>query len=168
MAMLEHKLLQFYVGLLLAHVGCSINLELLSILEYSITEAESTKCDWAVFGQDLTLDEENELQRPLILSSHGSTDSEYAIRKSLIVQANCIILFMSEEVYSFNEMMQLAAKFQDIKPLGVVYEVKQEWRNLAEDTERQSWPFPIIFQHVNGKSHKPSISSQDKIKFSFR
>ena len=158
MVMVHHEMLHFVVGSLLLHVGSSINVETLSILEYSITESESTKCDLVVFGNDLRLDEENELQRPLILSFHGSTDAEHATRKSLNLLAKCVILFMSEEVYSINEMIHLARKLQYIKPVGVVYEVKKDWSILAEDIEHQSWPFPIIFQHVNGKYDKASIS----------
>ena len=159
MGLLEHSLLQFFVGSLLIHVGFSINLELVTFLEYSVTESESTKCDFAVLGQDLIMDEESESQRPLILNSHGSTDAEYVVKKSLIVHAKCLILFLSEEDYAFNDMMHLAEQFQFSKPIGVVYRVKKEWSNLSEDTKRRSWPFPIVFRHANGKSFKISLSS---------
>ena len=148
--MLELRL--FIVGLSLLHVVCSINLELLSILEYSLTGRESTKCDLAVFGQDMAMDVEHELQRPMIFSSRGNRDAEYKIRRSLIILSNCLILIMGEEV-SIKEMKNLAEKTMNIKPTGVVYEVKNKYRMLAEDAGDLNWPFPVIFKKVNGKFH---------------
>ena len=146
------KLKLFIMGLSLLQVACSINLEILSVLEYSLTGSESTKCDLAVFGQDLAMDIEPELQRPMILSSRGNRDAEYKIRRSLIILSNCLILIMGEEV-SIKEMKDLAEKTMNIKPTGVVYEVKNKYRMLAEDAGDLNWPFPVIFKEVNGKSH---------------
>ena len=161
--MIEHKLLiGFIVGLSLLAVASSINLELLSVLEYSLTGSESTKCDLAVFGQELAIDVDHELQRPMILSSHGSTYVEYVIRKSLIVLSKCLILLMSDEV-SINEMKYLADKFMNIKPTGVVYEVKNEYRILAKEAENWNLPFPVILKKDNGKSQNPSIYSRGVI-----
>ena len=54
--MIEHKLfIGFIVGLSLLAVASSINLELLSGLEYSLTGSESTKCDLVVTGGDIQL-----------------------------------------------------------------------------------------------------------------
>ena len=85
--MLEIRL--FIVGLSLLHVVCSINLELLSILEYSLTGRESTKCDLAVFGQDFAINEYHYLNRPVIQLSNGSAVAHDAFKKS-----SCIILLL--------------------------------------------------------------------------
>ena len=161
--MIEHKLfIGFIFGLSLLAVASSINLELLSVLEYSLTGSELTKCDLAVFGQELAIDVDHELQRPMILSSHGSTYVEYVIRKSLIVLSKCLILLMNDEV-SINEMEYLADKFRNIKPTGVVYEVKNEYKILAEEGENWNWPFPVILKKDNGKSQNPSIYSRQEV-----
>ena len=162
--MIEHKLLiGFIVGLSLLPVASSINLELLSVLEYSLTGSESTKCDLVVFGKELAIDVDHELQRPMILSSLGSTDVEYVIRKSLVALSKCLILLMSDDEVSINKMKYLADKFMNIKPTGVVYEVKNEYRILAEEAENWNWPFPVILKKDNGKSQNPSIYSRGVI-----
>ena len=157
--MLKHKVVQFLVGLLLIQGGCSSESKLFSILEHSLTETESKECDLVFLGQDLTQDRENDLQRPLIISSAGSTNFEHVLTKSLFAMTNCLILSISEEYYSLNDMMDLMEKFHFIKPVGVVYETKKEWKNLTGDIKRRSWPFPIMLQQINGKTGRPSSAS---------
>ena len=162
--MIEHKLLiGFIVGLSLLPVASSINLELLSVLEYSLTGSESTNCDLVVFGKELAIDVDHELQRPMIFSPLGSTDVEYVIRKSLVALSKCLILLMSDDEVSINKMKYLADKFMNIKPTGVVYEVKNEYRIFAKDAENWNWPFPVILKKDNGKSQNPSIYSRGVI-----
>ena len=134
------------------HFTCSLNHELLSILEHTLTGSRSEKCDLAVFGQDLMMDICHELQRPIILIS-GSTDADHMIKKSLIVPSSCLILLMFDRV-SINDLKYLGDTLVKIIPIGAIYEAKNnEWRILAEDLEHQTLSFPVIFQKVNGKSH---------------
>ena len=151
------KMLNWFLVSLLLHVGLSINVKTLSILEYSLSESKSTKCDLVVLGKDLLNDlhEEKELHHPLILIFNG-TDVEYATMKTLNLLAKCLILFMSESSHSLNEVRHLAKRLQYSKPVGVVYSYKVK-KDLSifevEDGEDQNWPFPIIFQYVNGMYH---------------
>ena len=154
------KMLNWFLVSLLLHVGLSINVKTLSILEYSLSESKSTKCDLVVFGKDLLNDlhEEKELHHPLILSFNGSgTDAEYATTKTLNLLANCLVLFMSESSHSLNEVRHLAKRLQYSKPVGVVYEVKKDL-SIYKVEEDQNWPFPIIFQYVNGMYHDNTAS----------
>ena len=125
----------------------SSNLIQLSIFESSLTEVEGTKCDLAVFGQDFAINNEyHYLNRPVIqLSNNGSAVAHDAFKKS-----NCIILLLSEAV-SLPEMILLAGKLQYLKPVGVLYEVENEWLNLTEVVEHRNLPFPIIFLFDKGK-----------------
>ena len=142
----------FIVGLALMHFTCSLNHELLSILEHTLTGSRSKKCDLAVFGQDLMMDICHELQRPIILIL-GSTDADNVIKKSLIVPSSCLILLMFDRV-SINDLKYLGDTLVKIIPIGAMYKAKNnEWRILAEDLEHQTLSFPVIFQKVNGKSH---------------
>ena len=123
----------------------SLNLIHLSILESSLTEVEGTKCDLAVFGQDFAINEYHYLNRPVIQLSNGSAVAHDAFKKS-----SCIILLLSEAV-SMPEMILLAGKLQYLKPVGVLYEVENEWLNLTEGVEHRNLPFPIIFLFDKGK-----------------
>ena len=144
-------MIYFFVGLLLQHVSCSINLKSLSILEYTISETESTRCDLVDFGIDLPLDEDNDLQNPFIISYHGGKDADSVNMTSVILHAKCLILLMSEAVFSIHEMMHLAREFQYTKAVGVIYEIEKDGTNLAEVMKHQRRPFPIMLQVVNGK-----------------
>ena len=150
--MLGHIELLFFWGVLIIHGGCPLKSELLSTLEYSLTETESTKCDLVFLGQDLPLDEETTSQRLRILNTNGSKDMESAIMKFVLAMAKCLLLFINEVDFPFTEMMHLAGKIQRIKPLGVVYQVKNEGEIFSALIDRRRWPFPIIFQLFNSKT----------------
>ena len=57
---------------------------------------------------------------------------------------------MNEADYPINKVKCVTEQFQFLKPTGVFYETKTELVDLMEDTEHLSFPFPIIFQLVNG------------------
>ena len=141
------------VGLLLLPVASSISLEQLSVLEYSLTGSKSQKCDLVLIGPDLAVDVELEIWRSMIRLSSESTYAKYVIRKALVALAKCLILVMSDEV-SMHELKNLAENLMKIKPVGVVYKENNDLRFSANDVEHHSWPFPVIFEKVNGKSNK--------------
>ena len=130
------------VGFLLIEAVAAVNVEYLSILEYSLTEDESVKCDLASFGQNM--DVEYDSQRAVIhRSSNNISGSDIILKKSLIILSQCLILFTSEEQASLKEVMHLSKKVQSIKPVGVIYDIKNAGRNF----DGMRWPFPIIFNH---------------------
>ena len=132
---LQKMLLQLFIGFFILEPASSVDLIQLSTLEYSLTEAEETKCDLVVFGQDSAINEENDFNRPMIQLSFGRAVTDDAFKKS-----KCLILLMNEKV-PLNEMMLSARKFKHLKPIGIIYEVK----NLSVDADHKNWPFPILF-----------------------
>ena len=148
--------LDCFLALLLVHLGNSINLEGLPVLEHTISDTEETNCDLIVFGNSRFFDAENELQRPRMIISHLRTAAEFISIQSTIGPAKCLILLMNEADYSINEIKYVTEQFQFKKPTGVFYEVKKELGDLVEDTKYLSMPFPIIFQLVNGMFHNLS------------
>ena len=149
--MLFHLLV---VGLLLLPVASSMSLEQLSVLEYSLKGSKSQKCDLVLIGPDLAVD----VERSTIRLSRERT---YVIRKSLVALSNCLILVIRDE-FSVLELKNLAENLMKIKPVGVVYEGKKHLRLLANDVEHHTWPFPLIFEKVNGKSNKLTMTSEDE------
>ena len=132
------------VGFLLIDAVAAINVEYLSILEYSLTEDESTKCDLACFGKNMDIYVEHEVQRAVIHSnSNNISRPDILLKKSLILLSKCLILFTNEEQVSLKEMMHFSKKVQSIKPVGVIYDLKKAGRNF----EGIRWPFPIILNH---------------------
>ena len=139
----------------------AINEKQLSILEHSLAKVEGTRCDLALIGRDLTTNKGNalHLHRASILVSSENTLAEYVSKSMLIVQSNCLILHVGEEV-SLNDLLSLAEKVQYLKPVGVVYEVKK----LGDHSiGRKSWSFPIIFLDNNGKL--PYLKSYKSISY---
>ena len=139
----------------------AINEKQLSILEHSLAKVEGTRCDLALIGRDLTTNKGNalHLHRASILVSSENTLAEYVSKSMLIVQSNCLILHVGEEV-SLNDLLYLAEKVQYVKPVGVVYEVKK----LGDHSiGSKSWSFPIIFLDNNGKL--PYLKSYKSISY---
>ena len=132
------------VGFFLIDAMAAVNVEYLSILEYSLTGDESTKCDLACFGQNMDIDVEHNIQRAVIHSNSNNISSpDIILKKSLIILSKCIILFTSEEQISLKEMMHFSKKVQSIKPVGVIFDIKKAGSNF----ERMRWPFPIIINY---------------------
>ena len=152
--MLLHLLLGFFT----LEAASSVDLIHLSTLEYSLTEVEGTQCDLVVFGQDSAINEENDFNRPMIQLSYGRAVTDDAFQKS-----KCLILLMSEEV-PLNEIMLSARKFNHLKPIGIVYEVK----NLSVDADLKNWPFPIIFRLNQSKFAEQKKTLRDRISYSLR
>ena len=132
------------VGTFLIDAVAGVNVEYLSILEYSLTGDDSTKCDLAVIGQNIDIDVEDNIQRAVIYSNSNNISSQdIMLKKSLIILSKCLILFTSEEQGSVKEIMFFSKKVQSIKPVGVIYNIMKARRNF----EGMRWPFPMILNH---------------------
>ena len=114
-----------------------------------------------LIGPDLAFDLELEIWRSMMRLSSETTYAKYFIRKSLVALSKCLILVMSDKV-SMHELKNLAENLMKVKPIGVVYEERNDLRFLANDVGHHTWPFPVIFEKVNGKSHKFSMTFEDE------
>ena len=146
--MIQSQLPYCLVGFLLLDSVASISLEqTLSILDQSISENEFQKCDLASFGGNAILKEHN-YSRAIIQDSIKSTRS---INKDMFIHSKCVIMLCNENM-PFIEMVNLGKKIQLIKPVGVMYEVK-DLRNTSQRLNITTPLFPIVLQN-EGKFKK--------------
>ena len=137
------------VGILLLDCVTSLSYEkTLSILDKTLTEEDSTKCDLAILGGNKILAEEHN-GRAII------PQDTRAINKDKLINSACLIMICNEKK-PFREMVDLVAKFQMIKPVGVLYEVK-DWNNVSKSIKGKSPPFPIILLEIGKKTNKHTL-----------
>ena len=145
--MIQLQFIHCLVGALLLDFVTSLSYEKsLSILDKSLSDDDVTKCDLAILGlgSNKILDEEH-YGRAIIPQSNKITGG--TINKDKLVNSACLIVICNEKRTSFQEMVGLVGKFQMIKPVGVLYEVK-DWKNVSKSIDGKSPPFPIILQEI--------------------
>ena len=126
----------------LNYVNCSV--KSLSFLDHSLAEDGFTYCDLAILGGSRILDEEQK-GRPVIL---GSGEKLIAMKSNIFTKSRCIILVGNENI-PLDVLMDMASSLQTIKPVGVLYEVK-DLKNVSKPING-STSFPLIIED-RGKS----------------
>ena len=63
----------------------------------------------------------------------------------MFIHSKCVIMLCDENM-PFNEVAGLGKKIQLIKPVGVLYEVK-DWRNVTRGMDAKGPQFPIVLQN---------------------
>ena len=140
--MIQSQRLYCLAGFLLLDSVASISLEqTLSILDQSIAEKEFPKCDLASFGGNAML-KEHHYGRAIIQYSIKNTRS---INKDMFIHSKCVIMLCNENM-PFIEVVNLGKKIQLIKPVGVLYEVK-DWRNASRRLNTTTPLFPMVLQN---------------------
>ena len=149
-------LLSFGTALLLDHVASLSFDRALSILDRSISNDDITKCDLADLGRNTILSEKQNGRAIIHLSNMMTGNSN----KERFINSACLIMITNEKT-PFQEMMDLVGKFQLIKPVGVLYEVK-DWKNASKSINKISPPFPLILKEPGKYLKKRNKISMNK------
>ena len=126
----------------LNYVNCSV--KSLSFLDHSLAEDGFTYCDLAILRGSRIFDEE-QYGRAVIW---GSDEKLIAMKSNIFTKSRCLILVSNENI-PLNVVMDMALSLQAIKPVGVLYEVK-DLKNASKPING-STSFPLIIED-RGKS----------------
>ena len=144
-------LLGLWIALLLEYVTSISFDRTLSILDRSISDDDTTKCDLAVLESYNIFSEEHSGRAMIPLSNMMHVTGN--LNKETLSTSACLIMITNENT-PYQEMVDLVGKFQLIKPVGVLYEVK-DWKNASRGINGKSPPFPLILKET-GKYVKKS------------
>ena len=119
-------------------VKCSKKLKSsLSFLDHTLDEGGFTKCDLAIQGGSMVLDEGHD-GRVVISGSNG----DLMQMPDVIAKTKCLIL-VYDELTQLADMIDAVSSIQSTKPVGVIFEVM----NVDDVTQpmNKTVSFPLIF-----------------------